>query len=352
MVAGIELRENYAQVCVRTPFMKEPETVSIIAGEEQYLIPMEEIWKDREVCRKYIRKLLKYIRNYGNTDTIKALTVCLEENTEEKRILIREILEVYGISAEKIYFLDPKEAFCAYVLNQAAELSQYYVLLIEHRAGKKNCQLLYKENRKLPCIVEVREITDQSLAEIMKGRKISSVFLVGEEFEESWIEENRDLLRLGRRVFYGKNLYSKGSCYRAMEIRSGKAEYYYLGETKTRYHIAIRSEKAGKEGFEIVLEAGKNWYEAGRYLEVLLLERPQMEFAVIPMFSKERKILAMNFEDLPKRPPRTTRLAVHLQYVSAAQLHIKVCDLGFGELFPKSEKVYEKNLDLQKLWGE
>ena len=41
MVAGIELGKEYAQVCVKTAGMTEPESVTKVAGAENYRIPTE-----------------------------------------------------------------------------------------------------------------------------------------------------------------------------------------------------------------------------------------------------------------------------------------------------------------------
>ncbi len=352
MVAGIEINETYAQVCVSAAQGAEPETVSLIAGEEQYLIPMEEIWSDREAAGRFIKKLLKYIKNYGNLNTLKVLAVCLWDNDEKKRQFLKEVLAILGISEDKLFFLGAGEAFCAYVMNQTPELSQYQVLLIENRAGRKYYHLLRKSSRRLPCIVEVQEVKEKTLEEIFQERRISSVFLVGEEFERPWLQEHMSSLKQGGRIFSGKNLFSKGTCYRARELQEKRQEYHYLGEDKTRYHIALKTRSNGKEGFETVLEAGRNWYESQVSLEVLLLELPQLELAVMPMYSKVRKVFAVNLLELPKRPKGTTKLAVEFRYLSSEKLQFKVRDLGFGEIFPHSDMMFERILDLQELLEE
>ena len=47
---------------------------------------------------------------------------------------------------------------------------------------------------------------------IFSERPVSSVFLVGEAFEEKWYEQSlRVLCASGRRVFAGDNLFAKGA---------------------------------------------------------------------------------------------------------------------------------------------
>lgn len=50
----------------------------------------------------------------------------------------------------------------------------------------------------------------------------------------------------------------------------------------------------------------------------------------------------MRLPGLPKRPNKTTRLDVKLQYISQDECEIMVTDLGFGEMFPSSGKVWKE----------
>ena len=55
-----------------------------------------------------------------------------------------------------------------------------------------------------------------------------------------------------------------------------------------------------------------------------------------------RKRVAMALKGLPKRPNRTTRLALTLKYVSSKDCEITVKDLGFGEMYPSSGKTWKE----------
>ena len=51
---------------------------------------------------------------------------------------------------------------------------------------------------------------------------------------------------------------------------------------------------------------------------------------------------------LPKRPNKTTRLLLKLQYISRKECRITVKDLGFGEMFPSSGKKLGRNRTVVK----
>ena len=50
----------------------------------------------------------------------------------------------------------------------------------------------------------------------------------------------------------------------------------------------------------------------------------------------------MQLPGLPERPPRTTRLRIEMAYISREECVVTVRDLGFGEMFPSSGKVWKE----------
>jgi hypothetical protein len=65
---------------------------------------------------------------------------------------------------------------------------------------------------------------------------------------------------------------------------------------------------------------------------------------MIPINGKEKKTALIHLTDLPNRPKKTTRLRIELEFVSADCAKLIIKDLGFGELFPRSEMTYEGEL--------
>lgn len=348
MVAGVELGREYAQVCVKTDSMKDAESVTKVAGAEHYRIPVEIDLEEKNELQELFRKLWKMLTPYASKEPLKYLVFCLEENSEKMREMLLEIVQVYNISIDKVRFMDKAESFCAYVLHQSAELLSHNALLIENHGGDKKKLILHKRARTTPVVTEVREVSEKSLDSVFTDHAISSVFLVGDDFEEDWMQQNLKLLKSGRRVFVGKNLYVKGACYRAAELEAQKGTYLYLGAEKVCCNIALKTEQNGKEEFVSIVEGGKNWYESHVSLEVLLLEQPELEFAIIPINGREKKTVVIRLEGLPMRPKKTTRLRIELEFWDPYHAKLTVKDLGFGELFPQSDMVYEGELQWEQ----
>lgn len=348
MIAGIELGKEYAQVCVKTESMKDAESITTIAGAEAYRIPVEINLEEKSGLQELFRKLWKMLSPYGSRESLEYLVFCLEDNSEKMRQMLLEIVQIYNISMDKVRFLDKFECFCAYVLHQSAELFTHNALVIENRGGEKEKYLLHKRTRTMPVVTEVRDVSEKSLDGVFTDHAISSVFLVGDDFEEDWMRQNLKLLKSGRRVFLGKNLYVKGACYRGMELKEGNEPYLYLGAEKVCCNIALKAAVNGKEEYTSIVEGGKNWYESNVSLEVFLLDKPELEFALIPINGKEKKTALIHLKDLPVRPKKTTRLRIELEFVDASHVKLLVKDMGFGELFPQSDMIYEGELQWEQ----
>lgn len=348
MIAGIELGKKYAQVCVKTDQMKEPESLTMIAGTENYRIPVELNLEKKFELQEVFRKVWKLITPYGTKESLEYLVFCLDEPNETLRENLLEVAEIYDISKEKVKFLDKKESFCSYVLHQSAGLLLHNALLIENTEGNKDKFILYKKTRTMPLITEVRNVSEKSLEQVFLEHGISSVFLVGDDFEEAWMQQNLNLLKKGKRVFLGKNLFVKGACYRGMDLKEQSEEYLYLGEETVCCNIALKTFRDGKEAYLPLVEAGRNWYESNVSKMVLLLEEPELEFVILPINGEEKKNISVVLKELPQRPQRTTRLQIEVEFLNPTCAKLCVKDLGFGELFPASDMKYEGELQWEQ----
>lgn len=345
MVAGIELGKEYMQLCVKTDSMKEPESLSKIAGEEHYRMPVEADLKDQEQLLELFQRLWKLLSGYGNKAALEALVYCLEENTDALREKLLNIAKIYNIPQEKVFFTSKDECFASYVIHQSGELLLHNALMVENHQGEKSKYLLHRHSKTAPALLEVKPLSEKSLEEIFSDHGISSVFLVGDDFENVWVEQHRKLLKNGKRIFMGKNLFVKGACYLAWDLKNQKEVFYYLGQDKVRYHIMLRTLNGE---YVTVISGGRNWYDSNAEMDLILMEDTSLEFALIPLNGKEKKTVVVELKELPKRPPKTTRLHLKAAFTDGSHVRLEITDLGFGELFPPSDMIYEGELQWEQ----
>ena len=389
---GIDLDDKYAVLSCYEVNKKEPETFSLVAGSQNYQIPVmlakkqgggqwligeekeaacvtdlfararrqetvtvwEESYPADELFVIYLKKLFLLAGGIGSGRKPDMLVVCVETLLDQTVELFWRIAPALGFAPEQLHFIDRKESFYYFAYHQPAELCTHEVCLFDYRDGRMRCFGLIKRPHTTPTLVtmweEERQIESgdrdaaffQFAGECFRGRIVSSVYLTGDGFDGGWMQQSVGLLCQGRRAFMGKNLYAKGACY-AAAIRDGQREweYVYFGDHEMKLNVGIKVFVHGAAEFYTLIRAGVSWYEAKGSCEVLLDGSPELSFWLQPPESRHAKVACLELSDLPKRPNRTTRLRISAKALSDDRVQLRIRDLGFGEIFPGSGKVWE-----------
>ncbi|MBQ4306975.1 MAG: hypothetical protein II759_00165 [Lachnospiraceae bacterium] len=186
------------------------------------------------------------------------------------------------------------------------------------------------------------------LKKIAPEQEISSVFLLGDGFQDQWMKKSVSYLTYHRRVFLGSNLYSKGAAYGAM-VRMNPpvhaSDYFFLGENRLKSNIGIMVDRNGHPTYQPLLSAGENWYEVQKEEEYILDSGNELQFVVTPLTGGSMTTIPVVLENPPARPERTTRLKVRITMTDPTTLSVHVEDLGFGEIFPSTEQVWDKKIE-------
>lgn len=359
-VVGFDLGKEYSQICYWQPSEGEPVSLSVVPGGQKYRIPTENL-------ELFLKKALRLLKPYGKVHEAAALVFSVEDMGEELPNQIKKTaMQMIGIPESRIYVQTHNESFCAYVLNQPKEIWRHHAVLFAYEGETVKGKALNINTRTTPFLTRVEEEKewerplcglqpeekDEVFSDLIQAvfvrRPVSSVYLVGEGFEEQWYGESLKILCNGRRVFAGNNLYAKGACYRAARAAGflEAGNYVFLGAGKISYNVGLKAPGLGKNSVYTLLDAGESWYEAKAECEVLLCDEPVVEFILQPMQGEERLKESLFLEGLPKRPRRASRLRIAVEFLSIDRLKVKVWDLGFGELFPATDLCWEEEVEL------
>ena len=173
------------------------------------------------------------------------------------------------------------------------------------------------------------------------------MYLLGDGFDGEWMKNSLNYLCKGRRAFLGKNLFSKGACYAAF-AREEKEDwpFIYMGENEMKFNLSLKVKDHGKMAFYNLISAGRNWFETKGQCELILSETSEIDFWKQLPNSREAKIETIELTDLPKRPKRTTRVRVTAKPVSDDRIEIEIKDLGFGDFFRGTDKVWKYTMSM------
>lgn len=317
----------------------------------------------------FVKKCLSMLGILIQGFFVEAFMITVDNFTEKTAEIMKELKKELPYESERIYVQSHEESLFYYIVNQEKELWSRDVAVFEFLEGRLYSYLFTLNRKTTPHVAMIQreeypqfvisKDTDfmsdslendkrldekflKLLEEFTRGKLISTVYLIGSGFEKEWYKESLAFLCRTRRIFGGNNLYSKGACYSAREKKdpgyvSGK--YLFLGNDKLKYNIGVMAVR-GEEACVIpLLDAGVNWYEVKAERDFFIDEGDALELVVTSMYGQENTF-QMNLDGLPKRPKKITRLRLQLTMENEHHLRIQVKDMGFGNFFLSSGKVW------------
>ncbi|MBO5609356.1 MAG: hypothetical protein J5929_03120 [Eubacterium sp.] len=299
---------------------------------------------------------------------IKKLVISVDDFNVQVFQLLSRLYKDMGIPKDAIEITSHLDSGLFYIFNQPTELWNNSVALYDYSADGLNYYRIDIQKNKDPKTITVvhEDYTEQmSLSKYgndtyqmdidfarigeyeSKKAYISAVFLTGVGFSNKWMKKSTNVLCQGRRVFVGQNIYTKGACYRAVggEYMSFYEDYFV--ETKENIlsdiGIALGDEK---DTFVPIVTGGKQWYNTHGEVSVILDDTDVITIVYKNHKTGEEKRETVRIHGLPKRPNKTTKLSVEVEFDSPHEGAVIIRDLGFGKLFPTTNKIYRKEFDI------
>ena len=361
---GIDLTDAWTQVSYFRPGMEEAKTVSMVAGEAHYRIPTVPYKNEEngeELLLQFLRKVICFVPGISDPREASAVTFHLPELSMEQILLIKNVMERLGIEKDHAFIQDDKESFCHFALNQKRELALHDVVLFSCEENDLSCLYLTRNGKSTPQKIgitkkELGQLPEepkerdrcfaQAAARVLDGKIVSAVYLTGEGLLGGWLAESLSLLCRGRKVFQGRNLYANGACFGSfMQMHKADCGYVFLGEYKLKKNILLQVKQQNRTFFKELAEAGSSCFEVHGSCEVLLSGDSFVDIWLQAPDSKEARIESLELVDLPERPDKATRLLVEAVSAGADKVVIRITDLGLGQWYAPSGKVWEYWID-------
>ncbi len=402
---GIDINTKSTVLSVYKSNMNEPATVSTVLGEENYSIPTvlakrfgmgqwffgdeaisksrlkeadlvedlfslalrneqvlldSETYEARDLMVIFFNKLFSIPGPMAALGDIEKLVICVQQVNLEVMELLNHVISKLSIEASKLMLIDRNECFYYYALSQKPELFLYNCALFDFSGNNMISCVLNRNQSTRPQLINLDvvnhgevldnrdEAFDSIIVDTFGSQLFSSVYLVGDGFDGDWMKLSLTRLCKGRKVFLGKNLYSKGACY-AGYIKDGKKDwpFIYIGDNDLKLNLSIKILENNVMKFLTLIDAGESWYDAKGECEVILDGDAEIEFYIQKPDSREAHTDVLELTDLPKRENRTTRLRIEASPISDVAVSIVITDLGFGEISPSSGKSWEHTISIK-----
>ena len=399
IIAGVDIGKDSTFLSFVTSGMEEPVTISTVMGSESYQIPTklskkkgigqwfigndalsqerlsmaigcdnfyekalddEKVYVEgeeflaRDLLSVYFRKLLSMPLPGIAKGRLSLLVICVSELNMKVFSTMNAVAQRLGLSRDRLYLIDKSESFYYYTLSQEKSIFLHDVLLIDYDGANLTHCFLQKDVRTRPVTVtlekaahgEVLDMKDERLydiaSEILKGRIGSGIYLTGDGFDGDWMKKSLSLMLQGRRLFLGKNLYSKGACYAGL-VRLSVTDwpYVYIGDNELKLNISLKVIDSNEMKLITLLSAGENWYDEKGECECILDGTPSLELFVRKPDERSSEVVSLPLLGFPERENRTSRIRIEAIPLSDSEVKVIVTDLGFGEISPQTKKTWE-----------
>lgn len=402
---GIDISDKYTMLSIYQQHMTEPQTISTIMGSESYQIPMvlakkkgvgqwffghdakmrikagealgidnlltkakakEEIFLEHEkyeavdLLTIYLKRVFSLAGSVHATMPLARMTICVDRVSVSYMELFSTVMVKLGFETEKLLLVDRRESFYYYALSQQPETFLHDVVLFDYTESDMMSCCLHRNLHTTPQVITLEQknngkLLDQkdeqfkNIAEqIMAGQVVSSVYLIGDGFDGDWMKTSLQYLCHTRKVFLGKNLYSKGACYAGF-IKDEKRDwpFVYIGDNELKLNLYLKVLIRNEMQFFTLITAGESWFDAVGECEVILDGTPEIEVWIQRPESREAHVELLELTDMVERERRTTRLRITAVPESDCKVKITIRDLGFGEIAPSSNRTWEHTICLE-----
>ncbi len=326
----------------------------------------------------FIKRSLSLLSMELSLDRVEAIMFTTKSLDHRMVQVLNAVTAALELKTQSIFYQSHEESFYNYMLYQPDELMHHCVIACDYDLDTLGVYKMTLNHNTTPVVATIDvdrfnelklgpegfpkdaalfhrtgERLDDEFLNIMQKvcgeRIVSTIFLLGDGFKEKWTKRSLEFLCRTRRVFQGNNLFSKGATIAARErLRPSEnsSRFVFLGEDKLKSNIGMNVLKCGTECYHALLDAGVNWYEASSQTDIIIDQHGVLDIQITPLTGKSPKIVQLFLDGLEKRPKGTTRLRLSMTMGSVNEVDIKVQDMGFGELFPSSGKVWEQTVEL------
>ncbi len=402
---GLEINDHYAMVSYFQPNMGQPQTLSTIMGSENYQIPLllakkkgmgqwyvgseakqraasgEAVLVDKlldmaltggdiyvdhipfgaaDLMTIFVTKVLALAGMAYTRWPIAKLVIALDTVSVAHMGLFSAVSSKLNLDSQDLLLIDSQEAFYYYALSQRPELYWKDVALFDYRSSDVISTVLHRNTGTKPQLItldqrnqgKLLDNRDQQLLDLwlddFEDQDISTVYLIGDGFDGDWAKESLHQICHNRKVYLGKNLYSKGACY-CGAIKDGQQEwgFAYIGANELKLNLYLKVVQDNDLQLFTLLSAGESWLESKGECEVILEGSPEIEFFIQEPDCREANIELIELTDLPERERRTTRLRITATPASDREIEIVIRDFGFGEIARSTGKTWMHTIVLQ-----
>lgn len=301
------------------------------------------------------------------SEKIAGVLFTADDMTYDNIEVCRQAVKSIGLKAEKIYFQSHSESYYHFLIRQSEDIWRNGSVLFECSGGAISAYRMESNFRADPVVSFITEsrfepfgngglpVTEEESARrdrefldfaknFCESGNTVSVYLVGDGFDDSWMQLSRRYLLGNFRVFQGSNLFSKGACYGILDRMAPDEitrKYLFLGNDKLSCNVGMKVFSQGDEKYYAILDAGTSWYDARRSFEYYIQDGDYIELILTSLTGGGERVARITFDDYSGK---LTRFRTTLYMENESVLIAETEDLGFGEFRSSTGRVWREEI--------
>lgn len=335
-------------------------------SEELLDIGLSEPVTPTQLFASYLQYVMGAIRKRYGGAPIARIGITGERMTGEHILHLTKVMGTLGYDRDKLFFSTHASAFLWYELFESVKHETVSMTMdFDSKGALSYLMTPANEQRNLPYHVSTVDYSDlmsgnlsnvldaeerahgfENITEVALARKrVETLYVTGDFVENP--EINRVLQKLSaddRRIFAGRGLYCLGACWNAVKEKLPKNA---IADRQIFHNVYLEAYQDAKEGPVQLMKAGTELSEAQSILQVILDDTLELKFEIEDVRTGESISCTFQPDNLWPRENKTLRMEVGLQFLNYETLVLKVRDIGFGEIYPATFRVWEQMVNLQ-----
>lgn len=324
------------------------------------------------ILKQFLKNIIDNVCTELNADKVSGLVITLQSIEGKLLDILMHCADYLEIARENVHIISHAESFIYYTLSQKKEMWNsnvgvfelsderlcYYELKVQ-RGMRQTTVIAEYENLEEGFNIDIlntasgKKLADKILCScgerLLQKKLFSAVFLTGKGFaSQDWAVEFMQLICKKRRVYVESSLFAKGAAFKAADYAQEKTSYPYvcICEGRLNASVSVPIVHKERESLLVIAAAGDNWYESKSSMEFILDNQDYVEFIITPLDVRKKKSVKIMLENFPERPDKTTRIRVNAGFLDDKTMAVSIEDMGFGELFPRSDALIRQEVML------
>lgn len=329
-----------------------------------------------ELMTGFIRTLLDCARKEMAEEKVERLVFSLQKVDIAVIDALIQCTDALGISREQVHIVSHTEAFLYSVLSMKKEYWANESILFDWSGNKLHYYSMNVTRGVKPQVVKVthqvleeeftadnldderkQKVVDTILAshaeKLLDHRIVSSVLLSGRGLSEcnNWPKQDFVQIICNRRKVYSEpNLFARGAVLIGIDDMREHTAYPYTVICEGRIQASIMMEimHGGVKKSLVLAQQGSCWYDIRTSVDLILDNTNSINLRIVQSEGKLVRLVGIQLDNFPQRPPRTTRVQLILNFDSENEAVVRVVDMGFGEMFPATKAVKKSRIMIQQ----